>query len=230
MKLIHDYLSNRKQRTKINSPHIFWHEIIFGVPQGSSQGPLLFDIFLIVLFFIVEDIDIASYEDENTPYISANNINEITDTLFKWFNDNLMKSNSEKCYLLVSTNDTDNIKIVYIDITSSTWEKLLGLKFDHKLTFHDHLSKLCKKGSRKIHTLARVTPDMNLSKKGILMSAFFISQFSYYPLVWMCHSHANNSKINRLHKNNDILTNSHRMKRCWKRTTLFSFITETYKF
>ena len=69
----------------------------------------------------MEDIDIASYEDENTPYISANNINEITDT-FKWFNDNLMKSNSEKCYLLVSTNDTDNIKIVYIDITSSTWE------------------------------------------------------------------------------------------------------------
>ena len=34
-KLIYDYLSNRKQRTKINSSYNSWHEIIFGVPQGS---------------------------------------------------------------------------------------------------------------------------------------------------------------------------------------------------
>ena len=32
------------------------------------------------------------------------------------------------------------------------------------------------------------------------MNAFFKSQFSYCPLVWMCHSRANNSKINRLHE------------------------------
>ena len=34
-KLIYDYLSNRKQRTKINPSYNSWHEIIFGVPQGS---------------------------------------------------------------------------------------------------------------------------------------------------------------------------------------------------
>ena len=32
------------------------------------------------------------------------------------------------------------------------------------------------------------------------MNAFFISQFSYCPLVWVCHTRASNSKINRLHK------------------------------
>ena len=31
LKLIHDYLSNRKQRTKINSTYSKWHEILFGV-------------------------------------------------------------------------------------------------------------------------------------------------------------------------------------------------------
>ena len=50
---------------------------------------------------------------------------------FKWFSDNLMKSNAEKCHLLVSTNSTVNIKIGNIDITNSTSEKLLGVKFDH---------------------------------------------------------------------------------------------------
>ena len=32
------------------------------------------------------------------------------------------------------------------------------------------------------------------------MNAFFKSQFSYCSLVWMCHSRANNGKINRLHE------------------------------
>ena len=46
LKLIHDYLSNRKQRTKINSTYSKWHEILFGVPQDSILGPLLFNIYL----------------------------------------------------------------------------------------------------------------------------------------------------------------------------------------
>ena len=41
---------------------------------------------------------------------------------------------------------------------------------------------------------------MNISKRSILMNAFFKSQFSCCPLVWMCHSRANNGKINRLHE------------------------------
>ena len=102
LKLIRNCFSNRKQRTKINSSYSSWHEIIFGAPQASILGQQLFNIFLIALFFIVEDIDIANCADVNTPYINANNINKIihclekvTDTIFKWFSDNLMKSNSD---------------------------------------------------------------------------------------------------------------------------------------
>ena len=32
------------------------------------------------------------------------------------------------------------------------------------------------------------------------MNAFFKPQFSYCPLVWMCHSRASDGKINRLHE------------------------------
>ena len=37
-------------------------------------------------------------------------------------------------------------------------------------------------------------------KKCILMNPFFTSQFSYCPIVWMCHSGTDNNKINRLHE------------------------------
>ena len=61
LKLVHNYLSNRKQRTKINPKYSSLLEIIFGVPQGLILGPLLFNIFLIDLFFIIEYTDIAGY-------------------------------------------------------------------------------------------------------------------------------------------------------------------------
>ena len=51
-------------------------------------------------------------------------------------------------------------------------KKLLGVKIDVNLNFIDHISDLCKKASRKISTLARVTPFMGLSKRKLLINVF----------------------------------------------------------
>ena len=184
-----------------------WFEILFGVPQGFILGPLLFKIFLAGLFFILGEIDIANYADDNTPHTSSNEVNgliknleEASKKLFQWFNNNLMKSNPDKCHLLVSTNDNVKIRIGNFQVENTKREKLLGIQFDNKPSFDYHLSEICKKASRKIYALGRVTPYMNLSKRKILMNVFFNSQFSYCPLIWMCHSRIINKKINTLHE------------------------------
>ena len=46
LKLVNSYLSNRKERVKINDRYSSSNEILFGFPQGSILGPLLFNIFL----------------------------------------------------------------------------------------------------------------------------------------------------------------------------------------
>ena len=104
LRLIHSYLGNRKQKTKINMSYSSWEEIVFGVPQGSILGPLLFNIFMCDLFFIMKETDFSSYADDNTPYRTADTIEKVTKllerdskTLFKWFSDNQIGANINEC-------------------------------------------------------------------------------------------------------------------------------------
>ena len=127
LRLISSYLSNRKQRTKIDSSFSSWVEIISGVPQGSILGPLLFNIDINDIFFFINESNIANYADDNTLYMSSRCCEEIilklerdANILIKWFQDNGMKLNEDKCKLLILSKKTT---------------KLLGVSIDAKLTF-----------------------------------------------------------------------------------------------
>ena len=207
LRLVQNYLSNRKQRTKINSDFSSWEEILFWVLQGSILGPLFFNIFLCDLFFIMNETDFASYADDNTTYVVGNNIEDViiklqnaSFTLFQWFYDNEMKTNPDKCHFICSTDDKVNITVENQKMCNSPCEKLLDVRFDSKVTFDAHINDICKKAGLKLNALARITPYKDLNKKRFLLNAFFMSQFSYCQLVWMCHNHTKNNKINRLHE------------------------------
>ena len=50
-------------------------------------------------------------------------------------------------------------------IENSKCEKLLGIKIHGKLCFKTRVKDLCKRVSRKIYALARITPYMDFQKK-----------------------------------------------------------------
>ena len=208
LKLITDYLQNRKQRTKIGSTYSDWENITSGVPQGSILGPLLFNIFLCDLFLEEENNYFANYADDTTPYSIGStttevleNLSRITKKLFTWFSNNQMKANDDKCHLLLSSpEDGTTIQIENSTIKCSKVQKLLGIQIDYKLKFDIHVETICKKAHRKLSALSRIINYMELPKRRILMNAFFKAQFNYCPIIWMFHSRNLNNKINRLHE------------------------------
>ena len=206
VKILYSYLTNRKQRTKILNGFSSWDKISYGVPQGSILGPFLFNIFICDMFFSI-DFEVASYADDTTPYVSGKNINNVigslenaSSVLFKWFKNNQMKANPDKCHALLSIAETKEIRVDDKVIENSRCEKLLGINIDSKLSFDNHVKKLCDVASAKLKALTRVAPYLDTCKKKLLMNAFFKSQFNYCPLVWMFHSRILNNRINRLHE------------------------------
>ena len=195
LKLVNSYLSNRKQRVKINNKYSSWSEILFGVPQGSILGPLLFNIFICDMFYFLEDYDIANYAEDSTPYnadknveSAVNNLEHLSSILFKWLNNNYMKVNTGKSHLLVSGNVRSKAKIDNNYIESEKEQVLLGITINSNHTFENHIDNICKKASQKLNALARVAPYMNTQKRRIIMKSFVTSQFGYCPLIWMFHS------------------------------------------
>jgi hypothetical protein len=78
----HGNLSNRTQRDFINGSFSNVKHVKFGVPQGSSLGPLLFSIFTTVLPQALNKACVSIYADDSTIYASATTANEVTRGLF----------------------------------------------------------------------------------------------------------------------------------------------------
>ena len=110
--------------------------------------------------------------------------------LFEWFKNNLIN------VIYYQFCEDAIVRVNEYDVRKSESEKLLGIKFETKLTFENHMRDICNKASQKICALARVTPYVDLFKKRILMNAFFNSRFNY----WMRHNRTTNRKVNRLHE------------------------------
>ena len=68
-----------------------------------------------ILYHIYTENYFSSYADDN----DDNNIfdsGKCSDNIIPWFSDNQMEGNRDKCYLIVSTNESIEIRIVQSQI------------------------------------------------------------------------------------------------------------------
>ena len=135
LRLIFDYLTNRKQRAKIGNDYSSWREILYDVLQGSILGQILFNIFICDLFLITDDFEMANYADDTTPYVCGRDKTSVIKSLenaaeiaFTWFKNNQIKGNEDKCHDVLSTHEDMHVKIDASHIKKQLLGKVAGCK------------------------------------------------------------------------------------------------------
>ena len=72
----------------------------------------------------------------------------------KCFSNNILKTNADKCHLILSNEEPFSINIDKV-IKSSHDKKLFGINLDNILGFDNDVRNICARVSKKLHALAR---------------------------------------------------------------------------
>ena len=154
--------------------------MVQGVPQGSVSDPLLFNIYLNDLFYLVESTKVYNFADDTTFFACDKDLKTLISSLehdshlaIEWFESNYMKLNQDKCHLLVSGYKHENIsvRIGEVKIWESSKTKIIrGCNRD--LNFNEYVSSLCKKAGRKLSVLSRLSKLMSFQQRKHLLKSF----------------------------------------------------------
>ena len=86
------------------------------------------------MFFMVDNIDIASYADDNTPYSVGKSqcdletkLQKASVKLFKWFHENGLKANQDKCHFLSRLDINTKFSLPACILENSNSQKLFGV-------------------------------------------------------------------------------------------------------
>ena len=78
-----------------------------------------------------------------------------------WFYENFMISNPGKHHFISIGKDTHDEDVFYyynLTLKNSNEEEILGVTIDRKLTFHQHIKKMCRKADQELSALLRLSP------------------------------------------------------------------------
>ena len=219
------YLSGRSFCVKIDDTISSLLELLFGVPQGSLLGPILFILYIKALQKISAKygLDIQLYADDSQLYISfhpscpcdlidvKNRINSCLSEIKSWMIVNFMKLNESKTELLVLgksqvlkecsldiTIQFGNMNIIPTECKSDNWTSL-GVRFDESLTMERQINSVKKKCSWTMMNLRTIGHYLDENVKIMLVKQLVISKLDY------CNSLYTNLPKTRLNKLRSIL-------------------------
>ena len=199
---IKNFLTDRKQRVKINGVCSDWLPCLSGVPQGSVLGPLLFVLFTNDLPDIIFHAKIKMYADDVKIYLYVFNLashallqdlNHIVAWAVKW----KLKLNANKCVLLRLKPNLnlpfymlDNTLLVMSDVV-----KDLGVFITPKLDFSYHFNHIANIAFKRCHLIlsAFITRDNDFLLR--MFNVYVRPLLEYSSQVWAPHLLSNIDKI-----------------------------------
>ena len=180
LKIIENYLDNRKQLTQINTVTSDLKPVHFGVPQGSILGPTLFILYINDIINVINKCSYYLYADDMviyTPILGADsmqNVQSDVNAVYKWCNKNKLTINVGKTKAqYFPRNSNIHTKIfesnnpIYINNTKLQYEehfRHLGIELDHLLSMRNTFDQIYKNASHKLYICVIVNYYLQLYK------------------------------------------------------------------
>ena len=153
-------LTNRRQRVRLGDHLSNWKEISAGVPQGSVLGPLIFNIFMNDLVYVVSTL--SAYADDTQIVFADSTAEKVEEVINadlandKWYEQNGIKRNASKYQAIVMGKSQVKPQFysenTAIPITGEL--EMLGVAVHDKMKFEKHITNVCRKVSQQIAVLA----------------------------------------------------------------------------
>ena len=222
LKLMTNYLTNRKQYVDIEGTKSEMLHIKTGVPQGSVLGPLLFIIYMNDVQYASNIFTPVIYADDTTltntlsafniarDNANASELNSELDKISLWLKLNKLSLNETKTKCMMfhmpqKKFTRPTLRINGVDIEQVKEFNFLGIVLNKNLNWRAHVDMIASKISRTIGILNRMKRFMPLNVLQTLYNTLIQSHINYGILTWG----NNNGRIHKLQKKAlRIITNS----------------------
>ena len=194
MDLFSSYLSNRQQCVSVDAHTSSLSTLMYGIPQGSILGPILFSLdtndlplcikALCELF--ADDTSLNNHHtDLNTLHASLQNS---LDNLIDWTEMKHMALHPDKTkFMLITTRQKRQNIVSYfhpltvqgITIEEVQKHRVLGVTIDNNLSWTPHVNSLCKKISIKTFQLSKIKHFINFHARKFFSHAHIQSLIDY---------------------------------------------------
>ena len=192
------YLSDRKQFTSISDYSSDCTNILRGVPQGSTLGPILFTIYINDVIKSSPLFKYVLYADDTSLLYSHSDIKELIQVfnseiseVARWFKYNHLTLNLSKCSYIVFHRDgrkvPENLSAIMLGGMSvqRVYEaRFLGVILDESLKFNGHIVHTCKKVSKFLPILYKVRKVIDITHLLRIYNGLVHPQFLYCLSVW----------------------------------------------
>jgi hypothetical protein len=185
--------------------------VLSGAPQGSTHGPLLFNIFVNDLSAIIKHSKFLLFADDLKLYRNTKSVEDCKAvqadiySVQHWCAENNMGLNTQKRSIIYFTRKTNSVHFNYYVsneiVLRSDCIKYLGVMLHSKLYFYHHVDFVYSQALRTLGLIRYVTYIFSsLDCLVVLYNSIIRSKLEYSSVVWINLSLTDSNKIETLQR------------------------------